>query len=144
MTTLVLASTEKDRESVLASMEEKTRVLAVEGEKNLRRLHSAGLLLYHELGELINDIATDETIDGKGEITKLAQYWGIDNTNKLYEWRNTALAFDREFLSEQAQRPLPNGKEITFEHFKALGRVGNEKKRASYLKKTRKESWSAN
>ena len=143
-TTLVLASTEKAREAILASMEEKTRLLAVEGGEKLKKLHAAGILLFYDLGQLIHEVSTDETIDGEGEITKLAQYWGIDNTNKLYEWKNTALTFTREFLAEQAREPLPNGKELTFEHFKALRKIADEKKRDSYLKKARKESWSAN
>jgi hypothetical protein len=144
MTTLVLASTDKAREDILGSMEEKTRHLAVEGGNKLKNLHTAGILLYYELGEMINDISTDETIDGKGEITKLAQYWGIDNTNKLYEWRNTAMTFDKAFLAEQAREPLPNGRELTFEHFKALRKVEDEKSRTKLLKKVRKGSWSAN
>ena len=144
MTILILATTEKARENILKSMEEKTRHLAVEGGSKLKNLHTAGILLYYELGEMINDIATDETIDSDGEITKLAQYWGIDNTNKLYEWRNTAMTFDKAFLAEQAREPLPNGREITVEHFKALRRVEDVSTREKLLKKVRKESWSAN
>lgn len=144
MTTLVLASTDKAREDILNSMEDKTRHLAVEGGHKLKSLHTAGILLYYELGEMINDISIDETIDGKGEITKLAQYWGIDNTNKLYEWRNTAMTFDKSFLAEQAREPLPNGRELTFEHFKALRKVEDEKTRTKLLSKVRKGSWSAN
>jgi len=123
MTNLVLTSTDKDREDVLASMEEKTRELAIQGGEKLVKIHAAGILLYYELGEMINEIAADETVDGDGEITKLAQYWGITNTNKLYEWRNVALNFDKAFLAEQARELLPNGREITFEHFKALRKV---------------------
>ena len=143
MTTLILASSEKAREQILASMEEQTRTVATHGAEKLQQLQHAGIMLYYQLGELINTLSKDETIDGEGEITKLAQYWGIDNTNKLYEWRNTALTFDKEFLMEQASQALPNGKEITFEHFKALRRVKDEKTRNSLLKKVRKESWSA-
>lgn len=144
MTNLVLTSTDKDREDVLASMEEKTRELAIQGGEKLVKIHAAGILLYYELGEMINEIAADETVDGDGEITKLAQYWGITNTNKLYEWRNVALNFDKAFLAEQARELLPNGREITFEHFKALRKVESEKTRTKLLKKVRKESWSAN
>jgi transposase-like protein len=125
-------------------MEEKTRELAIQGREKLVKIHAAGILLYYELGEVINDIAADETIDGKGEITKLAQYWGIENTNKLYEWRNVALNFDKAFLAEQARELLPNGREITFEHFKVLRLVESESTRAKLLKRVRKESWSAN
>jgi transposase-like protein len=144
MANLVLTSTEKDRENVLASMEEKTRELAIQGGEKLTKIAAAGILLYYELGEMINEIAADETVDGDGEITKLAQYWGITNTNKLYEWRNVALNFDKTFLAEQARELLPNGREITFEHFKALRKVESETTRAKLLKKVRKESWSAN
>jgi hypothetical protein len=144
MTTLILTSTEKQRDKILASMSEKTRTLAIEGGEKLKRLHSAGVLLFYELGERINDICTDETLDESTEVTKLAQYWGIDNTNKLYEMRNAALTFTKEFLVQQIREPLSNGQTLTFEHFKALRRVSSEKDRASLLKQTRKLGWTAN
>ena len=144
MTTLVLASTEKQRQKILESMSDKTRALAIEGGEKLKRLHSAGVLLFYELGERINDICTDETLDESTEVTKLAQYWGIDNTNRLYEMRNSALTFTKEFLDAQISEPLSNGRTLTFEHFKALRRVASEKERAALLKQTRKLGWTSN
>lgn len=143
MTTLTLATTEKQRKKILDSMSEKTRVLALEGEKKLMRLKSAGVLLFYEFGEGINEICRDETLDEATEITKLAQYWGIENTNKLYEMRNAALDFTKDYLVQQISEPLSNGKTLTFEHFKALRRVASDKERATLLKQTRKHGWSA-
>jgi|TARA_R110000765_G_scaffold75446_3_gene147912 hypothetical protein len=143
LSTTGLAATEKDREDLLASMEEKTRSLAIQGGNKLKKLQAVGTLLYYDLGTLINDILSDETMDGKGEVTKLASYWGIDNVNKLCEWRNTALTFDRDYVLEQAELPLPNGKDLTFEHFKALRRIEDDTQRESLLARTREESWSA-
>jgi hypothetical protein len=144
MTTLILASTEKERQKILDSMSEKTRVLAVEGFERLRKLQATGVLIYHQLGTSIQEICNDETLDEVTEITKLAQYWGIDNTTKLYEMRNAALCFTREFLEEQLAHPLVNGQKLTFEHFKALRRVSDEKERDVLLTQTRKLSWTAN
>jgi hypothetical protein len=144
MATLVLASTEKERQKILDSMGEKTRVLAVEGFERLRKLQATGVLIYHQLGTSIQEICNDETLDEITEITKLARYWGIDNTTKLYEMRNAALCFTREYLEEQLAYPLVNGQKLTFEHFKALRRVSNEKERNVLLKQTRKLSWTAN
>ena len=150
--------TKKDREALLDDMHSQTAQLAVEGYDKLSRLRNAGVLLAIELGCQIDQITDNESIeDGSMEVTKLATYWGMDNTNRLYEWRNTAAAFckttdeitgeivyDKSFVLEQMRDPMGNGNTLDFEHFKQLGRLTSEKKRLSLLKQTRKNSWSGN
>ena len=150
--------TKKDREALLDDMHSQTAQLAVEGYDKLSRLRNAGVLLAIELGCQIDRITDNESIeDGCMEVTKLATYWGMDNTSRLYEWRNTAAAFckttdeitgeivyDKSFVLEQMRDPMSNGNTLGFEHFKQLGRLTSEKKRLSLLKQTRKNSWSGN
>ena len=150
--------TETDRQDLLDGMHEETAQLAVAGYDKLSRLRNAGVLLAIELGCQIDHLTDNESIeDGSLEVTKLATYWGMDNTNRLYEWRNTAAAFckttdeitgeivyDKSFVLEQMRSPMGNGNTLDFEHFKQLGRLTSEKKRLSLLKQTRKNSWSGN
>ena len=149
---------ELDRTELLNSMHTQTVKVAKEGYNKLNRLHEAGILLCIEIGCQIDRLTDNEGIEegASHEVTKLAAYWGMDNTNRLYEWRNTAVAFcketdaetgkivyDKSFIAEQMGTPMANGRTLTFEHFKFLGRISSVKKRKTLLGQVRKNGWSA-
>ena len=148
-----------DRKELLSTMHTQTAKVAKEGYDKLNRLHNAGVLLCIEIGCQIDRLTDNEGIENGAshEVTKLAGYWGMDNTNRLYEWRNTAVAFcketdaetgkvvyDKSFIAKQMSTPMDNGRTLTFEHFKFLGRLSSSKKRETLLKQVRKNGWSAN
>ena len=151
-------TSEMDREELLSAMHSETAKIAKGGYDKLSRLRNAGVILCIELGCQIDQLTDNEAVGDKGlEITKLAAYLGMDNTNRLYEWRNTAavfcketdkdtgkISYNKDFITDQMLTPMGNGKLLTFEHFKFLGRVSTDKKRKSLLKQVRKNSWSAN
>lgn len=157
MKTSLTEVSEADRQELLDSMHPLTAELASDGAEKLTRFRNAGVLLMFELGCRIDSLSTDETIeDGDGEVTKLAVYWGQENTNRLYEWRNTAAAFckvkndegeivyDKSAVLEMLKQPLQNGNQLEFEHFKHLGRISHAKTRKALLTQVRKNNWSAN
>ena len=157
MNTSITKAGEDQRQEMLAAMHPITAQVATDGAKKLTRFRNAGVLLMMEFGCQIDSITDNETIeDGEGEITKLAAYWGQENTNRLYEWRNTAAAFckttdddgniiyDNSIVTEMMDQPLNNGNQLEFEHFKHLGRIANAKTRKALLIQVRKNSWSAN
>jgi len=147
-----------NRDDLLEAMHKDTAKIAKDGYDKLSRFANAGVLLCIEIGCQIDRLTDNEAVENKSlEVTKLAVYWGMDNTNRLYEWRNTAAIFcketdkdtgkiiyDKSFISEQMQDPMVNGKLLKFEHFKHLGRVSSAKKRTSLLSQTRKNGWSSN
>jgi len=157
MSTAITKAGEAQRQKMLDAMHPITAQVATDGAEKLTRFRNAGVLLMMEFGIQIDSITNNETIeDGDGEITKLADYWGQENTNRLYEWRNTAAAFcktvddegnvvyDKGVVLEMLKQPLNNGNQLEFEHFKHLGRIANAKTRKALLVQVRKNSWSAN
>ena len=146
------------RAELLGSMHKETAKIAKDGYQKLSRFANAGVLLCIELGCQIDRLTDNETVEDDAlEVTKLAAYWGITNTNQLYEWRNTAAVFckttdeetgeivyDKSFISAQMQDPMADGKCLQFEHFKHLGRVSSSRKRTTLLNQTRKNGWSSN
>jgi len=157
MTTSLTKISEVERQKLLDGMHPITAQLATDGAEKLTRFRNAGVLLMMELGCQIDSITNNESIeDNEGEVTKLAAFWGQDNTNRLYEWRNTAAAFcktvdddgeviyDKSGILEMLKQPLKNGSQLEFEHFKHLGRIANAKTRKALLTQVRKNSWSAN
>jgi len=157
MNTSLTKAGEVQRQEMLEAMHPVTAQVAMDGAEKLTRFRNAGVLLMMEFGNQIDSITNNETIeDGEGEITKLAAYWGQENTNRLYEWRNTAAAFckttddegnivyDKSIVLEMLKQPLNNGNQLEFEHFKHLGRIANSKTRKALLTQVRKNSWSAN
>ena len=149
---------EMDREELLGTMHSETAKIAEDGYDKLSRLRNAGVILCIELGCQLDRLTDNEAVEDKGlEMTKLAAYLGMDNTNRLYEWRNTAavfcketdkdtgeISYNKDFITDQMLSPMGNGKLLTFEHFKFLGRISTDKKRKSLLNQVRKNSWSAN
>jgi hypothetical protein len=77
---------------------------------------------------------------------KLSAYWNQPNLgpSTLYDLRNVAAAFEREFIKEQFTERLSNGGSLTWSHFKELQKVNDPKKQLSILKQVRRHSWSAN
>tara|TARA_B100000745_G_scaffold274947_2_gene204177 strand:- start:4019 stop:4972 length:954 start_codon:yes stop_codon:yes gene_type:complete len=154
----VVTIEDSGRGELLSSMHKETAKVAKYGYQKLSRFANAGVLLCIELGCQIDRLTDNEAVaDDAVEVTKLAAYWGITNTNQLYEWRNTAAVFckttdeetgeivyDQSFISDQTQDPLVNGKCLQFEHFKHLGRVSSSRKRTTLLNQTRKNGWSSN
>ena len=157
MNTEITKAGEAQRQKMLDAMHPITAQVATDGAEKLTRFRNAGVLLMIEFGIQIDSITNNETIEnGEGEITKLADYWGQENTNRLYEWRNTAAAFcktvdddgsivyDKSIVLEMLKQPLNNGNQLEFEHFKHLARIANPKTRKALLTQVRKNSWSAN
>lgn len=157
MNTAITKAGEAQRQEMLGAMHPITAQVATDGAEKLTRFRNAGVLLMMEFGNQIDSITNNETIeDGAGEVTKLAAYWGQENTNRLYEWRNTAAAFckttdddgntiyDNSLVLEMLKQPLNNGNQLEFEHFKHLGRIANAKTRKALLTQVRKRSLSAN
>lgn len=139
------AMTVKQRSALFEDMADVTKTVATEGFEKMQKGYKADLLVRHALGELINKIFNSKDLDeaaAKEEVNKLAQYWGQSYLS-LYDLRNVALAFTREFLAEEVQKSMSNGNYLTWTHFKELQKV-KESKRIAVLNKVRQNSWSAN
>jgi hypothetical protein len=138
------ALTVKQRNALFDDMADITKSVANEGFEKMQKGYKADLLVRHALGELIDKIFNAKNLDDAGikeELNKLANYWG-QNITAIYDLRNVALAFTREFLVEQVQECMSNGNYLTWTHFKELQKV-KEAKRISVLNKVRQHSWSA-
>lgn len=142
------ALTEKERNKLLAEMDPTTAHVAQEGIKKLQQCSQVAILVQYDLGMLVNSVYEDEKMDEnqrKEEIKKLAAYWNQPNLNlaALYDYRNVAASFDREFIKEQVNERLANGSFLTWSHFKEIQKLP-EKRQLAVLKQIRQHSWSAN
>lgn len=136
--------TVQNRNVLFERMDQITKQVAMAGIEKMQKGSKADLLVRYDVGELINKIfaaahLTDEQKDD--EMTKLALYWG-QPIPSLYDLRNVATSFTRQFLAEQVEEALGNGTYLTWSHFRELQKV-KESKRLSVLKKVRQISLSA-
>lgn len=141
--------TVQEREVIFEDMDKVTQEAATEGVEKVKAGYQAALLISYDLGALVNRVYEAEHLNEtqrKQEIKKLAAYWNQPNMgpSTLYDLRNVAAAFDREFLLEQSKEKMSNGNFLTWSHFKELQKVNSEKRQLSILKKIRQHSWSAN
>ncbi len=136
--------TVKQRNALFEDMDPITKQVAMSGIEKLQKGFKADLLVRYDVGELINKIFTANHLDDnqkKEELNKLADYWGQTSLS-LYDLRNVAIAFTRQFLVEQVEEGMSNGNYLTWSHFRELQKV-KETKRLGILKKVRQNNLSA-
>lgn len=141
--------TVKRRDVIFTEMDAVTQQVAEEGLNKLKAGHQVTILINYDIGTLVARVMDAEHLNEtqqKQEIQKLAAYWNQDRMGPttLYDLRNVAVAFEREFIREQSEQRLANGHYLSFAHFKELQKVGSQKRRLALLKQIRKNSWSAN
>jgi len=139
----------KQREVIFDDMDAVTQDVALEGQRTFVQGMQVAAVLAWDIGALVDQVYSAEHFNEaqrKREVKKLAAYWNQPEMNptKLYDLRNVAVTFDREFLQSQVEEPMSNGGYLSWSHFKELQKVGNEKRQLTILKKVRKNSWSAN
>jgi hypothetical protein len=140
--------TVQSREVIFEDMDKVTQEAATEGAKKLQLGQQVTLLIFYDLGTIVNRVFDAEHLNEtqrKQELKKLALYWNQQNlgSSALYDLRNVAATFDREFVKAQFTERLANGNSLTWSHFKELQKV-DEKRQLSILKQVRRHSWSAN
>lgn len=141
--------TVQQREVIFEDMDKVTQKAAQDGLKKLQAGYQVAVLIQYDLGEIVNRIFDAEHLNEtqqKQEIKKLAAYWNQSNLNSstLYDLRNVAASFDREFVKAQVEERMANGNYLSWSHFKELQKVDSETKQLAILKKIRQHSWSAN
>ena len=141
--------TVQERELIFEEMNEVTQIAATNGMKKLKAGVQVSVLIPYDLGTIINTVLEAEHLNEsqkKDELRKLAVYWNQPNMTltTLYDLRNVAVSFDRDFINAQVQEPMTNGNYLTWSHFKELQKIGSESKQLSILKKVRQQSWSSN
>lgn len=137
------------REVLFNDMDKTTQEAALHGAQLLQKGFKANLLVQHTLGEHVNSVLEAKHLNEdqrKQEIKKLAAYWNQPNlnTSTLYDLRNVAVTFSREFLAAQVEERMANGNYLTWSHFKELQKISSEKRQLSVLKQIRQHCWSAN
>ena len=141
--------TAKQRTVIFDDMDEVTQNVAVEGKEKMGKGFQVQALIAFDIGELLDDIMTAKHLNEaqkKKELQKLLAFWNQPDISlaKLYDLRNVATAFDRDFIKEQTSEPLESGSYLTWSHFKELQKLSSEKRQLAVLKQCRKHGWSSN
>jgi hypothetical protein len=141
--------TVQQRELIFEDMDAVTQEAAQAGLGKIKTGAAVNVLVAYDLGAIVDMVHEAEHLDEKQkkeEITKLAAYWNQPSLNRttLYDLRNVANTFEREFIKAQVEERMSNGNYLTWSHFKELQKIGGEKRQLSTLKKIRQHCWSAN
>jgi hypothetical protein len=139
--------TDKGKAALLEEMNPVTRQVAQAGLEQIHSGYRASLVSQYNLGLQINKIFVSAISDAikKDELKKLLEYWGQPNLTltTLYDLRNVAVSFDKQFIEAQFNERLADGSYITWSHFKELQKVSSPKKQLALLNQIRQNSWSA-
>jgi hypothetical protein len=135
------------RELLFNEMDPVTQAAATAGKEKVKLGHKVAMLVLHDLGLMVDSVLKTthlNEVQKSQEIKKLAAYWGQAEMgpSTLYDMRNVAVAFDREFLQAQLEERMENGRYLTWTHFKELQKLP-VKAQMVKLKQVRQHCWSA-
>lgn len=140
--TATKSSRDLTREEILASMNEATRKVAIDGERHISKAYRGIVLVQYDLGKKIAEVVARESVYGKDAVSKLAAYWGISGgATTLYNLRSFATSFTREFVEEWSAKPTKNGGYISLNHWIKLLNV-EPSKREEMVRNIVEHGWS--
>lgn len=110
----------------------------------MRLANLRDLLFRHAIGRMLHQIAAKPGIYGPDAIRQFAEYLGIPGgMASLVDMKSFAHVFTRQFVREQAEKPLANGAFLTYEHFLCLMKMWSWKERNQLLDRIRAEGLTA-
>jgi len=140
--------TKKIREELLQEMDHVTREAAQAGLRKIGSWHQIDMLLKYELGTIVNSVIEAKHLnetERNNELRKLVAYWNESgmSVERLYDMRNVAARFTREFIKAQMDEPMANGQQLSWGHFRELQKL-DSKAQMRRLKQIRQNCWSTN
>jgi hypothetical protein len=133
----------KKRAELLSAMPSALQDIAKEMDKRLAKGASGVVLIKYDLGAMIHQVVEDEGSYGSKAVEKLAAYLG-ERATTLYNLRDFAASFDREYVEEWTKKPMADGGYMTESHWMSLRQVAKVSDRERLLKQTLSKSYSAN
>lgn len=138
----------KMRAELLQDMDYVTQEAAEEGLRKIGSWHQIDMLVKYDLGTIVNSVVEAKHLnetERNNELRKLVAYWNESgmSVERLYDMRNVAARFTREFIKAQMDEPMANGQQLSWGHFRELQKL-DSKTQMRRLKQIRQNSWSTN
>lgn len=140
-------TTPEDRKAIMASMAPTTRTVV----KAIDQLRVKGfelqLLVKYDIGAAIGEIltevqASDTDVVMLREVQLLANYFG-ETMNSIYDHRNIAATFNKEFIVKALEKRLPDGTKLTWSHLRELQKIKDKTQKNLVWKQIFSEGLSA-
>ena len=145
ITSTAIAAVEKKRLQIYKAMPIALQEVASEFEAKLGRGARSVVLLQYDMGARMTDIIKDEATYGSFAVQQLADYLNVPGgTTTLYNLRNLAQEFDRNYVKDWSAKPMANGRFLELAHWIALMRIKERKDQEKMLVRVLKNSMSAN
>ena len=113
---------------IFHEMDPVTQAAALEGLKKVESGRKIAVLVSYDLGTIVNSVLEAEHLNEtqqRQELKKLAAYWNQPELGPttMYDLRNVAISFDREFIKAQVESPMANGQYLSWGHFRELQKM---------------------
>ena len=120
--------TVKARDIIFQEMDPVTQAAAQAGLLKVELGRKVAVLVSYDLGTIVNSVLEASHLNEtqqKQELKKLVAYWNQPELGPttLYDLRNVAISFDREFVKAQAESPMANGQYLSWGHFRELQKM---------------------
>lgn len=125
--------TASDREAIMASMTPATKKVAKQIDLLRAKSFQIELLIKYDIGKAIGEILTevqaaDTDVSMLREIKLLADYFG-ETMSSIYDHRNIAATFKKDFIEKNLERALPDGRRLTWSHLREIQKIQDKDQR---------------
>jgi hypothetical protein len=138
------------QEALLANMKSEVQSLASIGWTKIKLVGSMDLMMLYDLGEIVSMLTENKNLDEKSKslgVVQLATYWSMGHQKytpaMLYNLKTVPETFDRQFFSQQIEKPMANGELLTWSHFVELQKLEDAEEITDMLDHIRKECLSS-
>lgn len=136
---------EKKRTELLKEMAPETQKVAKDFEGKISAAAQGLVLIRYDMGARLRTVIEQEAKYGVNAVEQLAGYLNFPGgATGLYTLRNFAIAFDRDFVKEQASLTMSNGRPLETGHFLAIMKVKSKKAQNKLFDRVRQECLSTN
>jgi len=109
----------------------------------LRRANLRNLLSKYDLGRMVTRLVKMEGTNGPTAADEMARYTGVPGgVRALRYMKSFSEQYSKDFIIEQASKPMANGSFLTYEHFVELMAIRSLKTRKEFLARVRDEGLS--
>jgi hypothetical protein len=138
---------DKKRLTLLSKMPTQLREVAEDFSNRLARGNLGLVVILYDMGERLKEVTAKEAEYGSGAMKMLADFLGFDEkkgVTTLYNWRNFATEFTKEFVKEWTVKPMRDGRFLDLAHWLQLMKIKDKTDQVKMLNRVISHSLSAN
>lgn len=138
-TTAALSPAEKQRQNLFKQMTPDTQQIVTDYQGRIAKANTGTVIMQYDLGAHVAQMIQEEAKFGSGAVKLVAAYLGSDEA-LMYNLRQFAAEFDRDYVRTLSGREMGNGKMLSVGHWFQVMKLKDKDDQKKILEKVFKQS----